>query len=500
MRRREFLRRTAHAALALTGLAALDHLAGSPFAAAAPTSTRALRRLASDLKGRLVVPASPDYEAARRLFNTRFDGVRPLAIAYCRDAADVSVCLRWSAREHVQIAVRNGGHSAGGYSTTRGLVIDVSQMNHVSVDAGGRAVLGAGSLLGRIYPTLLRLGLTIPAGTCPGVGISGLALGGGVGYLTNLLGTTSDNLVAVDLVTAEGRPVRCDEAHHADLFWACRGGGGGNFGVATALTFRAHRVDEAAYAVFDWDLADARAVLDAWQRWAPDSDDRLTSTCEASAAAGSPRQQATLTVSVQFTGPQRMLSTLLQPFLRDAGARPLRRTIRAASYEDVVRFWLSREAPGTQRATVKNKTHFITGLLPREGIERLVGALEARRKSGLLTTPGGFWMQALGGRYGRIAPEATAFVHRKARLLIQYLAKWESKAPAVTVDENLRWVNGFYRAMDPFASGAYQNFMDPDLTDWATAYYGANLPRLSRIKRSVDPGNRFRFRQSVPTG
>ncbi len=500
--RRDFLRRGIAAALWAAGAARLERLAASlPVVEAGLTSQRALRRLAANLTGRLVVSSSRAYPAARRLFNTRFDGVLPLAVAYCAHSRDVQTCLRWAQEERVPIAARNGGHSAAGYSTTRGLMIDVSRMNTIAADAQARrARIGAGAVLGEIYPALVQRGLTVPGGTCPGVGISGLTLGGGVGYLTNLLGTTSDNLLSLDIVTADGRLLHCDERLHPELFWASRGGGGGNFGIVTALTLRAHQVHRATYATFEWDLRDAPGVIDAWQRWAPEAGDRLTSTCEASTAGGPPpARPPVLTVSLQFDGPEHDLEQTLAPFLAASGARPRRRIVRDAPYAEVISFWLAREAPASRRATVKNKTAFLRRPLPADGIRALIRALEARQANERLTAGGGFWMQALGGRYARVGQGATAYVHRDARVLVQYLTTWAPADPTHIVQENFRWIDTLYAAMRPFGSGeAYQNFMDPDLPAWPRAYYGDNLDRLVRIKREADPANVFRFAQGIP--
>lgn len=490
MLRREFLRR---------GLAAGILLVRPHTARAATAAEPALARLAAGLRGRLIVPADRGYDAARRLFNARFDPVFPLGMAYCEDSEDVLVCLQWARREHAAVAVRCGGHSAAGYSTTPGLVIDVSRMNRIAGDAGRRqAVIEAGATLGAVYPALLGRGLTIPGGTCPGVGIGGLTLGGGIGYLTNLLGTASDNLLSLEMVTAGGEILECDESRNADLFWAARGGGGGNFGVATRFTFRARPVQRASYARHVWDLRDARAVVDAWQRWAPDIDARLTSTCEATATAR-PGPESAVTVTTLFDGPQAELSRRLEPFLHTARARPRRQLLSEGPYGDAVRFWLAREAPASQRATVKNKTDFITEPLPAKAIDILARWLVARGANGALASAGSVWMQALGGRYRHFAKDATAYVHRDARVLVQYSTHWAAGGIPATAQEHFRWINGFYAAMRPYASGeAYQNFMDPDLPNWPRAYYGSNLERLSRIKRDRDPDNVFHFEQSIP--
>ena len=153
--------------------------------------------------------------------------------------------IRWARRHRVHLVPRSGGHSYGGYSTTSGVVLDVSRLSQVCV-SGGRAVVGAGALLVDVYAALAAHGRMIPAGTCPSVGIAGLTLGGGHGYASRKLGLACDALTALTIVTASGEVRHCDARRHADLFWACRGGGGGNFGVVTSFTFRTTPVGDVA--------------------------------------------------------------------------------------------------------------------------------------------------------------------------------------------------------------------------------------------------------------
>ena len=236
--RRELLERTAGAAVAASAMGAIADLAW-----AAPPSGRALRELERALAGDVVTPTESAYASARLLFNRRFDGVRPRAVAFCANATDVQKAVRWARRYGVRIAARAGGHSYGGYSVGSGLVVDVSRMSRISVDARARtATVGAGARLIDVYRELWKHGLTIPGGSCPSVGIAGLALGGGVGFSSRKLGLTCDNVRGLRIVTADGRARNAGARQHADLFWACRGGGGGNFGIVTRFLFRTHRV------------------------------------------------------------------------------------------------------------------------------------------------------------------------------------------------------------------------------------------------------------------
>ena len=199
--------------------------------------------LASGLQGNLIRPDNAQYPVARQLFNPRFDTILPAAIAYCVSPADVQTCLAFVQRFGLPFTPRSGGHSYAGYSASTGLVLDITSMNTVTANATtGLATVGAGARLIDVYSALAQQGLALPAGTCPTVGIAGLTLGGGVGVLGRKFGLTCDNLLSAQVVLANGSILTCDASHNPDLFWALRGGGGGNFGVVTSFTFQAHPV------------------------------------------------------------------------------------------------------------------------------------------------------------------------------------------------------------------------------------------------------------------
>ncbi|HEY7415084.1 MAG TPA: FAD-dependent oxidoreductase, partial [Ktedonobacteraceae bacterium] len=241
IKRREFL--TFCGAGALSSLLASCQLGpinigggGSPLPyPARPSSTPTdgdWSSLAKSLQGMLVRPDSPQYMTAQQLFDPRYDNVQPQAIAYCSSPEDVQNCLALVRRFNLPFAPRCGGHSYVGYSTSKGLIIDVTKMNTVNVNTGNTtATIGAGTRLIDVYAALTQQGLILPAGSCPSVGIAGLTLGGGAGVLDRKFGLTCDNMLSAQVVTADGRILTCDASHNSDLFWALRGGGGGNFGV-----------------------------------------------------------------------------------------------------------------------------------------------------------------------------------------------------------------------------------------------------------------------------
>ncbi len=500
-----FLERGGRAALAAGAIAAgLEDLV---WAGAGPARDPALAELAKKLSGPVVSPSSRDYDQARLLFNTRFDSVTPRGIAYCESTGDVQRAIAWARQHGVRVAVRAGGHGYGGYSTTEGLVLDVSRLDRIEVDAAARtSFVGAGSLLIDVYSKLAAHGVTIPAGSCPTVGVAGLALGGGIGFSSRKLGLTCDSIRALRIVTADGRALVCDAKRNADLFWACRGGGGGNFGVVTSFLFRTHPIGSVSYFTIDWPWEHARAVVGAWQAWAPHAPDELFSVCSLRATAAGPR----ISVSGQHFGSKQSLLALLKPI---RGAAPTARVqVGAGPFMKAVKIWagctgtvdechLEGSSPeGTlQRWTFKGKSDYVDRALPAAAVDRIVRAIEARQAQPRLGRAS-ILLDAHGGAINRVPAAATAFVHRDTLFSCQYLAFWGDRDPGQVASANLAWLTRLYADLRPFVSGAaYQNYADPQLGNWRSAYYGRNLPRLVAIKRRYDPRSFFRFPQGIPT-
>ncbi len=456
-----------------------------------------LRALARAVAGPVLKPGSSGYEAARLPYNRRFDGVRPLAVVRPRNAADVRAVVRWAERTGVRIAARSGGHSYAGYSTTRGVVVDLSDLDGIHVGRDGQATVGAGARLIDVYAALARRGRGIPAGSCPTVGIAGLALGGGFGLASRAWGLTADNLTALELVTASGRLLRCDRHRHADLFWACRGGGGGNFGIATRFRFRTHAVGSASSFVASWKWSDADDVLAAWQQWAPHAPDRLTALARLATGPQGP----TVLAFGQYLGSQQNLAALVAQLTSKVPAQHV--TFGHASWLDLQLRWAGcagkpleqcHLAPrGTlSRSAFAAKSDYVNRPLRRAGRRTLKHWVERRQNEG---AAGVILLDAYGGAVDRVPKRATAFVHRDALYSCQYFTSW---GPAADAASALAWVRGVKAAMRPYVSGfAYQNYIDPDLASWRHAYYGVNLARLQAVRRRYDPNRLFRFPQAI---
>ena len=432
----------------------------------------------------------------------RYDRVRPDAVVRVEDAADVAAVVKWANRFDVRIVARSGGHSYAGYSTLgNGVVVDLSRLHGVRV-ANGRAHVGAGVQLIDLQRALTRRGLSVPSGSCPSVGVAGLTLGGGHGLAGRRFGLTSDNLEAATIVTADGRVRRIDSDSGEDMLWACRGGGGGNFGIVTSLTLQTHRASGAAWFSVSWPWSQAGAALAAWQRFAPEAPPALTSILSLSTTggSGSPRVAAV----GQHFGSAGALRSLIRPLTRVDGASS---SVGSSSYFGLVLRWAGcldsgfrachtrGTSPGgaLERASFLAKSDYFAESLPPRGRRVMIDWIERRQRTPSLGS-GALLLDAYGGAYNRPAPGATAFAHRDMLFSLQYLAYYTgARGPS------RRWIEGAWRALRPFASGqAYQNYIDPRLERWQRAYYVDNLPRLREIKKRVDPEFRFRFPQAIP--
>lgn len=532
MNRREFLALSVLGAVPCILTACQNGSSGPVNVAPTPSSTRDLSptqqasptrppsptdadwaALAASLQGPLIRPRSSSYPVALQLFDPRFDSIKPAAIAYCASPTDVQHCLNFVSHFALPLAPRCGGHSYAGYSTTTGLVLDVTRMNSIKVDAGaGTATVGAGARLVDVYAALAQYGLALPAGSCPTVGIAGLTLGGGVGVLGRKFGLTCDNLLSAQVVVANGRLLTCDASHNSDLFWALRGGGGGNFGVVTSFTFQTHQVPSLSLFTLYWPWSSAVDVVDAWQNWAPHAPDELWSNCVLEATSNKNAGPVVLANGV-YVGNVASLNSLLQQLISRVGVAPSSRYVSSAGLldtmmveggcygETVSECHLPSQNPRgrLQRVAYGAKSDLFTTLLPRKGIASLVNAIAQRQASTL--GEGGIGLDAFGGAINRVAANATAFVHRNALFGIQYTANWNANDPGSIASANNAWLINTWQGVRPYASGAaYQNYIDPQLAGWQQAYYGSNLPRLQQIKAAYDPGNLFHFAQSISPG
>ena len=458
------------------------------------------------IRGQVELPGSAAYQRARPPFIAWFEELEPCALVRCASPEDVAEAIGFARRHSIPLAARSGGHSFTGHSSTRGIVIDLTPMRTIEL-ADGMARVGAGVRLGELYERLLEHQLTIPAGTCPSVGIGGLTLGGGHGVLGRTWGLTLDNLLAAQVVLADGRVVACDEQHHGDLFWALRGAGAGNFGVVTSFTFQPRPAPRMTNFHLVWSSAHADAVIVAWQRWAPQGPDQLAADL-ALTAAGDPGAELEVEVHGAMLAGEASASALLDDLAARVGAEPLSDDRRELSYRETVHYQgrlsgaadqdpLSPRGQSSRRGHRFTKSEFFDRPLPREAIARLVDNFPRRRTPGQSRS---VEFAPWGGAYNRRPPQATAFAHRDQLFLVEHLS---SVGPGVWDEDKLaahQWVRRSWASVHPWASGrVYPNFPDPELDEWGPAYYGRNYARLLDIKARYDPDAVFQAPQSLPT-
>ncbi len=433
-------------------------------------------------------PATPGFRSAGMPFNKRFSAT-PSGVVSVASVADVQRAIEWAHDVGVDVVARGGGHSYAGYSANTGLVIDLSALNTVSANGStGLVTAAGGARMADVYAAIQPYEMAFPLGNGASVGIAGLTLGGGSAATSRKFGLTADTLVRTTIVTADGRLVDCDAAQNADLFWACRGGGGGNFGINVSLTFQARPVSDVSTCLLLWNRTDAPKVLALLQEIGWHAPDEFSVRLGVNTTGGS---DIIVSAVGQHLGPACELREILAPVL--AVARPVREDIADRTFWQAKDYLLHETSEGAFAV----RTNFALAPLPEEAFAEMLSWIDGWPGS---SNPdgGGFAMFGWGGEINRVAPEDTAFPHRDANYLVSVDTSWTEDDEPDTVDANFRWLAGLQEALAPYMSeGAYLNFIDPDLPDWRTAYYGANYPRLVEIKRRVDPDDVFSFEQSI---
>lgn len=436
-----------------------------------------------ELTGEVVRAGDSAYEAARIGWNRLYSRY-PEAIVFCRNAQDVLNAIGWAREQGIALRARSGRHSLEGWSSVDGgVVIDVSQLKSVTIDETARtATVGTGLTQLETVTALGQRGFAVPTGSEGGVGLGGVVLGGGFGLLTRSMGMACDNLVAAEVVVADGarsaKLIQADASSNADLLWACRGGGGGNFGIATSYTFALHKLSDVTLLVARWTGHDELgALLRTWQREAPIADERLTSALEIDATAVE-------LSALQHRGTRRQLLDDLGPLLA-IGSPDL--TFFEGAWPTVYR---NVDRGPNDVALWKFYSQFVTRPFPDDAIEMIV-----RYMSNTPSPASNFYCSSFGGAVRQAPPGGSAFPHRDALFYCEPGAAWNDPA------ENARalgWVTDFWRELRPHGDGAYVNVPNAAAADWEREYYGPNRERLRSVKAHYDPENVFNFEQSVP--
>ncbi|NJM29432.1 MAG: FAD-binding oxidoreductase [Rhizobiales bacterium] len=460
--------------------------------AAAPSAIP-LPPLPAIADARFLLPGNADYATYLPLHNKRND-VAPALRIVCTSTQAVSDCVKWVRDNNLPLALRCGGHCYEGFSQSAGVVIDLRRMGLVTVDAARKMVtVSGGANLGKIYRAVADKGFAFAGGSCPTVGVAGHALGGGQGLLGRRFGLACDNLLSIKIVDANGVIKVADAVNNSDLFWACKGGGGGSFGVATGFKFRIHELTHVRTFRIGWKFPNTGAgrtraaqVFDAWQKWAPSAPRNITAIMKVQKASDG---QLSLRVIGQSTGSRAELESELNTHLIVRPPTSALEIVRKTFMAAIESFAGSFDYESTY---MKAKSDFVTTPLTAAAMQTLF--------TGLLAIPAGH-VAALcdpyGGAISDVAPSASAFPRRGANTYcIQYYSRWANAADTQT---RLQRITNVYDAMRPFMPGkAYVNYCDIDQANFAASYWGGNLPRLKQVKAAQDAANFFRHAQSVP--
>ena len=443
----------------------------------------AVQAFAKNLSGQLLRAGDVGYDDARLIWNRSIDR-RPALIARCAGGDDVRAAIMFAREHDLLVSVRGGGHNVTGNAVCEGgLMIDLSPMKAARVE-GTRLIAGAGLTWGELDAATQRHGLATTGGIITSTGVAGLTLGGGHGWLMRKHGLACDNLLAVDLVTADGACVRATADENPELFWGVRGGGG-NFGVVTAFEFRLHPLDTVLAGVLLHPLTRGREILERYREWAPGAPDELT---------------ASVLITTWFDGTPVMAIALCWSGAPADGERaiaPLRRlgspmldTVHPMAYGELQQSFDATNPPGAW--------YYRTGYLAGEtfGTGRFIDTLLDHCD---FPTPSPFsriFIEHLGGAMGRVPADATAFVHRAAPFDLIVIAGGFRPDEA---EANVRWARATSDAMRPFMSGgAYVNYLGADATREAVeSAYGPSYARLVALKDHHDPTNFFRLNQNI---
>ena len=456
-----------------------------------------VKKFRQTIAGKVIVPSDPQYDQARRVWNGMIDR-RPALVVQCRAGADVVGAVRFAQTNNLPIAVRGGGHNVAGYAVCDdGMVIDLSLMRDIVVDPQAQTVCaGAGARWADVDQATQPYRLATPGGEVSETGIAGLTLGGGIGYLRRKYGLSCDNLLSVDMVTADGKMITANETENTDLFWALRGGGG-NFGVVTAFLYRLHPVGPEVMTLNPfYPLNEARRVLTSWREFAaaapdeattafaiweipehPDLPENLhgTSVCLLDGMyAGMP------SVGEEVFRPLRQLNGTLLDFSQRTLYVEAQRAFDEFFPDGGLYYW---------------KALFLDEL-SNAAIEEIVSRAMNRPNPRILVI-----LRHMGGAISRVADDQTAYCNRKAQFLLSIDGAWTDPSES---DRNIAWVRDFWMAMQPFSNGGvYLNF--PGFGEeggklWH-ASHGINYERLAGVKQKYDPENVFRMNQNIqPAG
>ncbi|GAA4009224.1 FAD-binding oxidoreductase [Streptomyces marokkonensis] len=478
---------TRRAVLGLTAASTAGAVTGvlAPTRSAAGSTTRrdgtarwnALRR---HLHGDLILPSDPRYGQAREQSLRQFDTTHPMAVAYCQSTKDVQTVLAFAQDKAIHAVPRSGGHSFGGYSTTTGIILDVSRLNQITTD-GTLVTIGAGTQQVDALTALTPHGLALASGLCPTVGAGGFIQGGGIGHQTRKYGMACDRLVSAEVVLANRRVVQASATENPDLYWALRGNGGGNYGVVANYTLEPIRRNTLIGYRLVWTQGDAVATIDNWQQWVTRAPNDLSSLLIAGTTSP-PSPTIVISIAGIWYGTEENLNHHIDELIAAIGVPPLNRTVAERTVQQGMmqiygcgtlttaqchRTGTTPESMLPRWNYYRTRCRMFDRPMPPTDIEDLLTALTDPTHSTTGQTRK-LYFEALGGAANEPARTDTAYVHRTTQILAGLTAELPHPTPTThdtTTTEN--WLtHGFTILNRHSLPESYQNYMDPTLKNW----------------------------------
>ncbi|TDL31975.1 FAD-binding oxidoreductase [Jeotgalibacillus sp. S-D1] len=445
-------------------------------------------RYLKGLTGEVVTPKDPFYNEARQEWNRAINKF-PLVIVYCERKRDVVNAIRWARKRNVSIRIRSGGHHYEGYSTGDCvLVIDISRLNELKLNKKRNLLkMGAGAKNTDVYDLIGSNGYVFPGGTCPTVGVSGFTLGGGWGYSSRLYGLGCDSLLELELVDYKGKLIKANKSRNSDLFWACRGAGGGNFGLVVSMKFQLPKPANSSVTLVSFFYVGTTSekqaqVMNIWQNWLKELDKRMTLVASFYNAEG---EGLGIFARGFFYGSPEKAREILEPFSVVEG---FRLELEESSFLEAVK---KVEATYPPYEKFKSTGRFVQRSYSLDELET-IAELVQNPAEGSDYAAVSFY--AMGGEITEVGKRDTAFFYRDARYIMGIQSVWSDDAFAM---ENREWVRERFAYIKRITEGSFVNFPISHLKNYEREYFGDNAPRLNRVNEKYDPFNVFKFPQGL---
>lgn len=442
----------------------------------------------SKLTGEIITKENYTYEEDRAAWNRAIEKF-PLVIIYCINEEDISNAIIWARSYSLEIRIRSGRHHYEGYSTGDNVVvIDISKMNNILVDEERKIVkIQGGGRNREIYEALGELGYPFPGGGCPTVGVAGLALGGGWGYSSRLFGLAADSMLEVEMVDYNGNIITASESVNKDLFWACRGAGGGNFGVISTMTFKLpEKMKMATLINIDYIKIESEEMIkifEIWMEFFKELDRRMNLKM---GIYNSEEKGKGIKITGLFYGKKEEADRILNPF-----KNVFRKGNFDLDYMKVLEAYRIIQDSHPPYEKYKSSGRFVYNEFGRNEMEKIIKLIETRAQGAIYTAVS---LYGLGGAVMDIDKEATAFYYRDAKFIMGLQSVWEDSKQAF---HNIEWTKAKLEYISLITTGAYVSFPSAELEDYEKEYFGFNALKLKEIKGKYDPFNVFKFPQGI---